>query len=84
MNAKQVGKFKIKFDDIYEEPDEVAKLLNGMVVVSASAEFLDMCIRYIAIAPYFDEVETGQDPPSYQLVRSGDEFFLLDALGNKL
>lgn len=83
MNTNQRGKFKVGIFDIQDNPEKVARFMQGMIVIRAQANF-DMMIEYIALAPYFMEVKEGCEPPEYAFTESEGKFFLLDKGGNKV
>lgn len=82
MKRNQLGKFWINVLDIGDNLNTIAKLMQGMIVVSARFDFGAMAIEYIAISPYFKEVSTEDweigNYPLYRVIQDGNEFYLID------
>ena len=70
------GLFYIPWSVINLRLAQVAKLLSGMVVISATCMYDKQAIRYVAKSPRFDRVKPGAAPALY--------FVLEDELDLKL
>lgn len=71
MRDRRIGIFKIPFDAINDRPDEVRRILAGVIVVRAEAMFVGNEVSYVGICDQFEAVEPGASWPQYTAVVEG-------------
>lgn len=57
---------------VYEQPDQVQKIMAEVIVVRAELLFATMKFEYVALSKHFKEVEPEVSTPSYKCTISGD------------
>jgi hypothetical protein len=69
MNSRQLGRFSIDESLVREHPDRVTAILVELRAVPVKAEvaFHRFQIDYMALSPRFREVDSGSEPPWYDL-----------------
>lgn len=61
----KIGKFYISQDLLRLDYEMVKKVLSKVVVVRCERQFHNHSFEYIAIGNPFDEIQTGEVPPTY-------------------
>ena len=55
----RLGKFRIRAESIYDEPETLLGIMGKCVIVRAEQMFERDCFEYIAISPDFDVIPMG-------------------------
>lgn len=70
---KRKGIFKVNRDVIEENPEMVAKLLNGVIIVGLENDFMTNTLIYKGYSNQFDLIEEGETVPNYVAIVSKDK-----------
>ena len=70
MLTRRYGKFEVSMALIEDNPKEVNRIFEGLVVTRAEHLFHKDTIEYIAWSPYFRECEVGEEIPEYMAMCS--------------
>lgn len=61
----RLGKFRIRAEAIYSEPESLRGIMEQCVIVRAEQMYERHCFEYIAISNAFEEIPEGCMAPEY-------------------
>lgn len=64
----RIGRFSVSFALLDTATDAVARLLNGIAIVAATANYANDEIEYVGYSAFFKSVPDGESPPTYQAI----------------
>lgn len=72
--TRRYGKFEVSVPLIENNPEEVSKIFEGLVMTRAEHLFHNDTIEYIAWSPHFRELNEGESAPEYiaEIARDDD------------
>jgi hypothetical protein len=65
MNKKRVGKFNITAELIQDIPEVAQLVQNKCFIIRCEHDWLTDAFEYTALSDDFDELPTGEAPPTY-------------------
>ena len=67
VDENRIGAFYIAEEMIRSEPDEVARVLTGKIVVHCDQRW-GHSLKYLAFSPDFDPIPLGEEAPDYDCI----------------
>lgn len=69
---RKVGRFSIDMELLRNNDVTVFTIFKDVIPVRAEAHFATNSIEYVALSPYYTDVEVGEIPPKYTCVLSSN------------